>query len=99
MRNYILFLFLLISSSLYAQERQVIDMNFDWEFSMDSLFKESELVDVPHDFQIDLPWVTPNAYNSYFHYSMRAFKEMGTGWYRKTFVPDTTWKDRRVDVY
>ena len=90
------FLFLLISSSLYAQERQVVDMNFDWEFSMDSLFKESKLVDVPHDFQIDLPWVTPNVPNSYSRYSLRGFKEMGTGWYRKSFVPDTTWKDRRV---
>ena len=101
MRKHILFLFLLSVSSLFAQERQVIDMNFEWEFSRDSQFKESRLIDIPHDFQIEQPWLSPSEglkisinYGTYGPF--RGFKEMGTGWYRKTFVPDTTWKDRRV---
>ena len=58
MRKYVLFLSLLTNLSLSAQERQVIDMNFDWEFSRDSLFTDSRLIDVPHYFKIDQPWFT-----------------------------------------
>ena len=102
MRKNILFLFLLSVSSLLAQQRQVIDMNFDWEFSRDSLFTDSKKIDVPHDFQIEQPWATPSARerefatNYSFRLGLRGFKEMGIGWYRKTFVADKSWKGRRV---
>jgi len=102
MRKYVLFLSLLTNLSLSAQERQVIDMNFDWEFSRDSLFTDSRLIDVPHDFQIEQPWVTlsdngqKNVINSFSRFSSRGFKEMGTGWYRKSFEPDSCWKGHRV---
>jgi beta-galactosidase len=59
MRKNIIILFLLTCTFLSAQERQVIDMNFDWEFSRDSLFTDSKRIDVPHDFQIEQPWVVP----------------------------------------
>lgn len=76
-----------------AQQRQVVNLNHDWEFSRDSLFTVVEHVDVPHDFQISQPWVPPAANeradnsdvaaNVKSRLSARGFKEMGCGWYRK----------------
>ena len=105
-RKVILSLMLLVAACLSAQERQVDNMNFDWQFSRDSLFRDSKRIDVPHDFQIEQPWVAPAANeqadnsdaaaNVKSRLSARGFKEMGTGWYRKTFVAANEWKDRRV---
>jgi len=63
-------------------------------------------VDVPHDFQISQPWVPPSkdekadnsdaASNVRSRLSSRGFKEMGIGWYRKTFTPDSAWRGKRV---
>lgn len=63
-------------------------------------------VNLPHDFQISQPWVPPAAdetadmsnsvANVKSRLSSRGFKEMGTGWYRKSFVPDSTWVGKRV---
>ena len=65
-----------------------------------------QTVDVPHDFQISQPWVPPAknekadnsdlASNVRSRLSSRGFKEMGIGWYRKTFTPDNSWKGKRV---
>ena len=67
-----------------------------------------ESVDLPHDFQIHQPWVEPSPgekpdadnpmANIKSRLSARAFKEMGTGWYRLTFTPAEEWKGRRVTV-
>ncbi len=64
------------------------------------------MVDLPHDFQIGQPWVEPDASerpdntdvaaNIKSRLSSRGFKEMGRAWYRKSFVPDTAWRGRRV---
>ena len=102
MRKSIIIPLLLTCTLLSAQERQVIDMNFDWEFSRDSLFTESKRIDIPHDFQIEQPWVVPpvreNTGNAIVSSPLaaRGFKAMGIGWYRKTFMPDNSWKERRV---
>ncbi len=63
-------------------------------------------IDLPHDFQIHQPWVAPAANerpdnsdagaNIRSRLSSRGFKEMGIGWYRKTFTPDSTWRNRQV---
>lgn len=63
-------------------------------------------INVPHDFQISQPWVEPSAdekpdvdnpmANIRSRLSARAFKEMGQGWYRKTFTPPADWKNKRV---
>ncbi|MCR5180094.1 MAG: DUF4982 domain-containing protein [Bacteroidaceae bacterium] len=63
-------------------------------------------VDLPHDFQIGQPWVAPGAderpdesdpgANVRSRLSARGFKEMGIGWYRKTFRPDPSWQGKRV---
>ena len=75
-------------------QRHVESLNTGWEFSRDSLFTTTETVDVPHDFQISQPWVAPAAdekadnsnaaANTRSRLSARGFKEMGTGWYRRT---------------
>ncbi len=67
-----------------------------------------QTVDVPHDFQISQPWVAPGkdekadnsdaASNVRSRLSARGFKEMGIGWYRKTFTPDAAWKGKRVVI-
>lgn len=63
-------------------------------------------IDLPHDFQISQPWVEPEAgdtgdksnlmANIASKLSSRGFKEMGEGWYRKTFTPDPSWEGKRV---
>lgn len=65
-------------------------------------------ITVPHDFQISQPWVAPEkgekadnsdiASNVKSRLSSRGFKEMGIGWYRNSFIPDSSWKGRRVLV-
>lgn len=65
-------------------------------------------VRLPHDFLVEQPWVAPAkdekadnsdlAANVKSWLSARGFKEMGIGWYRRTFTPDASWKGRRVDL-
>ena len=65
-----------------------------------------ERVDVPHDFQISQPWVEPapeerpdngdGAANFKSRLSARAFKEMGAGWYVKSYTPDVSLKGQRL---
>ena len=90
-------------------------MNFDWRFHAGDVADgqqpqtsdaEWRRVDLPHDFQIEQPWVVPGAderpdesdpgANVRSRLSARGFKEMGIGWYRKTFRPDPSWQGRRV---
>ena len=93
-------------STATAQGHQTENLNYGWEFCRDSLFKDTKVVDVPHDFQIEQPWVAPSANekadnsdaaaNTKSRLSARGFKEMGTGWYRKGITPDPTLKGKRV---
>jgi len=97
---------LLAAMPTVAQQRTTESLNFGWEFCRDSLFKDIQKVDIPHDFQISQPWVAPSAdekadnsdaaANIKSRLSARGFKEMGTGWYRKTITPDAALKGRRV---
>ena len=87
-------------------QRTVETLNFDWTFSRDASFKEAEHINVPHDFQISQPWVTPSAdekpdnsnaaANIKSRLSARGFKEIGTGWYKKTITPPADVKGKRV---
>ena len=84
---------LCISTSAWAQPRTAESLNLGWQFSRDSLFQHAQRVDVPHDFQIEQPWVAPAAdeqgdntdvaANIKSRLSARGFKEMGAGWYKK----------------
>ena len=90
-----LFLIEMVVISIGAQPRQVESLNRGWMFSRDSLFTEAKEVNLPHDFQIEQPWVAPSAEERADHsdaaaniksrLSARGFKEMGTGWYKKRF--------------
>lgn len=72
--------------------------NFNWKFQMGNLkdaqavdYDDSSwrLLDLPHDFQMEQPWVESGG-------GARGFKEMESGWYRKAFKADPSWKDKRV---
>lgn len=101
--------------SLSGLSQETINFNFDWKFSPGSHPGAEALaydisgwktVNLPHDFQIEQPWVAPDdsdkgdktneMANIASRLSSRAFKEMGEGWYRKTFTPDPSWKGKRV---
>ncbi len=63
-------------------------------------------VNLPHDFQIGQPWVAPDASekadnsdagaNIKSRLSARGFKEMGSGWYVKSFTPSIEDKGKRT---
>ena len=84
--------------------REVINLNREWLFnSGDGNWRA---VNLPHDFQIEQPWVAPEASekadnsdaasNVKSRLSPRGFKEMGKGTYRKTLTPDASLKGKRV---
>ena len=114
-RNLVLSLALAMASCASAQPRTSQLFDFGWRFHAgDAAGAEAigyddsawRLVDLPHDFQIEQPWVTPAAderpdtsdpgANIKSRLSPRGFKEMGIGWYRKTFRADSAWRGRRV---
>ncbi|NLB68775.1 MAG: glycoside hydrolase family 2 protein [Lentisphaerae bacterium] len=75
--------------------------NFDWKFHYDNPPPGAHLpdfdhsswrtIDLPHDFQMEQPW-NKNAS------AARAYKAMGTGWYRKEFKTDPSWQGCRVFI-
>lgn len=84
--------------------RETISLNRGWEFNNgDDKWRE---VNLPHDFQIEQPWIAPEAgesadnsdqaSNVKSRLSARGFKEMGKGYYRKTITPDKSLKGKRV---
>ena len=72
-----------------SAQRSVESLNFGWEFRLNNE-GEWRKVDVPHDFQIEQPWVAPAAdekadntdvaANIKSRLSSRGFKEMGKGY-------------------
>ncbi len=102
----LLALFATLAALTTANAGAVYNFNFGWQFSRDAQFSNPKVIDVPHDFQIEQDWVAPAAdekadnsnaaANIRSRLSARGFKEMGTGWYRKRFTPENTWKGKRV---
>ena len=96
---------LFLTGGLSAQ-RTVTSLNDGWEFSFDGSFADKKVVCVPHDFQIEQPWVAPAAdekadntdvaANIKSRLSSRGFKEMGKGYYRYRFTPTEAMKGQRV---
>ena len=98
-----------------AQQRVEQSLNFGWLFKAGDVADGAQTtandqgwrkVDVPHDFQIEQPWVTPDAgekadnndpaANIKSRLSSRAFKEMGVAWYRYHLTPADSLKGRRL---
>ena len=106
LRNIAIISALILPMALSAQQRTVTSLNFGWEFSHDSLFTNSKIIDVPHDFQIEQPWVVPAAdekadntdvaANIKSRLSSRGFKEMGKGYYRLHYTPVVSQKGQRA---
>ena len=100
MKRILLFHFFIFTFLHLLAQRSVENMNFQWQFAYDSLFTNAKTIDVPHDFQIEQPWVAPSAdekadntdvaANIKSRLSARGFKEMGTGCYRKTITHTPT---------
>ena len=91
---------LMVSASMMAEgERQCQLFNFDWKFKLgetpnaeSTTLDDSDWrsLDLPHDYQIEMPWFNDKSSRG------RGFKQMSTGWYRKTFDADLAWKGKRV---
>ena len=108
---------LLFPATIQAQQgRKVVNINRGWLFfngeSSPSVTIEKanaegwKEVNLPHDFQINQPWVAPDASeradnsdagaNIKSRLSARGFKEMGSGWYLKSFTPSVEDKGKRI---
>ena len=83
----------------FAHQRDQL-FNFGWRFQYGAAdrdiviredFDDSQwrTLDLPHDFQFERPWDKAAG-------PARAFKEMGEGWYRKTFQADSLWLGKQV---
>lgn len=107
---------LLLPAAVQAQSaRKVTNINRGWYFhpgdatpsiTVDKAKADGwKPVNVPHDFQIEQPWVAPDASeradnsdagaNIKSRLSARGFKEMGGGWYVRTFTPASEDKGKR----
>ena len=89
-----------VATTAGAAEREKVLLDFDWKFKLGETANAESValddadwrtVDLPHDFQIEMPW-NEQANRS------RGFKDMATGWYRKTFSADPAWRGRRVVI-
>ena len=108
-------LLLAVAMTMTAQVRVVENLNFGWRFHAGDVAEAAAMttddsgwhtVDVPHDFQIEQPWVAPAAdekadnddpaANIKSRLSSRGFKEMGIGWYRYTLTPADSLRGRRL---
>ena len=106
---------LMVAVLTSAQVRVVESLNFGWRFhagdvkgAEQTAFDDAQwrVVTVPHDFQIEQPWVAPAAdekadntdvaANIKSRLSSRGFKEMGKGWYRLHLTPADSLKGRRL---
>ena len=104
MRKYLCLLISFVALGASAQ-RNMECLNFGWEFRLNNQ-GDWRKIDVPHDFQIEQPWVAPAAderpdntdvaANIKSRLSSRGFKEMAKGYYRLHYTPSPALKGRRV---
>ena len=107
MRKIFLLLLFSIHYSLFTSfaQRSEQKINFGWEFRLNDEGSWKK-VNVPHDFQIEQPWVAPAAdekadntdvaANIKSRLSSRGFKEMGKGYYRLHYTPSKSLEGQRV---
>ena len=111
----LLFTLCLFSTQAAAPVRITQSLDFGWKFHLGDVdgaasasYQDSHwrTVNLPHDFQIEQPWVAPAAdekadnddpaANIKSRLSSRAFKEMGRGWYRLHLTPADSLKGKRL---
>ena len=112
-----LFAALLLGGVKVQAQRTVELLNFGWKFHAGDVANAAQkdfddqswrVVNLPHDFQIEQPWVAPAAgekadnndpaANIKSRLSSRGFKEMGTGWYRLHLTPADSLRGRRLVI-
>ena len=103
-RTFFVITAVLMTLSASAQ-RHFECLNDGWEFRLNDEGSWKQ-VNVPHDFQIEQPWVAPAAdekadntdvaANIKSRLSSRGFKEMGKGYYRLHYTPSKELKGQRV---
>lgn len=100
---------------LAQAQRDTLNINRGWLFKAGSqkgaescTLNDSEwrTLNLPHDFQIEQPWVEPSkderpdnsdvGANIRSRLSSRGFKEMGQGWYRLHYTPSDSLKGKRI---
>ncbi len=107
----------LVATTAVEAQRDTLSLNRDWMFRLGKCEQTITVqnataeagwkqVNVPHDFQIEQPWVAPSASerpdnsdagaNIKSRLSSRGFKEMGEGWYVKTLTPSADLKGKRL---
>lgn len=117
MRNYFLILACAMPFVTASAQRDTLSLNRGWLFrhgkctetiTVDAATSADgwRKINIPHDFQIEQPWVAPDASekadnsdagaNIRSRLSARGFKEMGEGWYVKTITPSTDLKGKRL---
>ena len=69
--------------------RTIADLGFGWDFEPDGWEGRARKVDLPHDFQVEMPWRADA-------HPRRGFKPMGAARYRNVFVTDAAWAGQRV---
>ena len=74
---------------LWTLARTSQDFNAGWDYSPDGWAGASHRVDLPHDFQLEMPWREDAG-------GTRGFKPMGAAKYRNTFVTEAGWKGQHV---
>ena len=113
--RFALYVFVSLCSLNTFAQRTVNSLDFGWKFQAGDVQNGAAVnlddsnwrtVNLPHDFQIEQPWVEPAAderpdntdvaANIKSRLSSRGFKEMGKGWYRLHLTPDETWKNKRI---
>ena len=113
--RFALYVFVSLCSLNTFAQRTVNSLDFGWKFQAGDVQNGAAVnlddsnwrtVNLPHDFQIEQPWVEPAAderpdntdvaANIKSRLSSRGFKEMGKGWYRLHLTPDETWKIKRI---
>ena len=105
MRKFFLAIITVLITLNVSAQRHVECLNFGWEFRLNDE-GEWRKVNVPHDFQIEQPWVAPAAdekadntdvaANIKSRLSSRGFKEMGKGYYRLHYTPAKELEGQRV---
>ena len=115
-RNVMVWAALALGMTASAQ-RVSESLNFGWRFHSGDVENAQQLqfndagwrqIDLPHDFQIEQPWVAPAAdekadsndpaANIKSRLSSRGFKEMGRGWYRLHLTPADSLRGKRLLV-
>ncbi|HEY1200039.1 MAG TPA: beta-galactosidase, partial [Niastella sp.] len=100
-RNYYLFLLLLLPAIAFSQERQQLLFNDNWKFYKGDVaaaekpaFNDAgwRTLHLPHDWSIEGPFSNEWA-------SGTAYLPGGIGWYRKTFTLPAKWTGKQVFIY